>query len=236
MNTLLAGLYWLLLLPLLPWLILQGRRTRSTALRLPEAAGDRHGESGVGSPFTLIIIGESPVAGVGVPHHRDGLGPALAAPLATLIDRRVHWYCHGSNGIRIAALLNDPLQELPERADAVLVMMGVNDTTGLTPVHLWRQHLRRLHQRLYGRFAAPVFFSAVPPMHHFTALPQPLRAIIGLRARLLDRVLASEFQRLDYGRVEGHGLLAEDGFHPSADGFRLMGERLAKALVHDLHQ
>ena len=236
MTALLGGLYWLLLLPLLPWLIIQGRQTRKTALRLPEAAGERQGQAGEGAPFTLIVIGESPVAGVGVAHQRDGLGPALAGPLAARLACRVSWYCHGSNGIRIDQLLADPLHGLPERADTVLVMMGVNDTSGLTPLHQWRRRLGLLRERLHGRFAAPVFFCAVPPMHRFTALPQPLRAVIGLRARLLDRILASTCRRLDYGQVEGSDLLAEDGYHPSAAGFRVIGERLAKALAHDLHQ
>ena len=236
MARLLGGLYWLLILPLLPWLILQGQRTRNTALRLPEADGERHGQTGQGQPFILVIVGESPVAGVGVAHHRDALGPALAGPLADQLNRQVHWYCHGSNGIRIDQLLGDPLHGLPERADAVLVMMGVNDTTGLTSLHHWQRQLGLLQQRLHGRFAAPVRFCAVPPMHRFTALPQPLRMVIGLRARLFDRVLANSCRRLDYGRIEGSDLLAEDGYHPSAAGFRLMGERLAKALSHDLHQ
>ncbi|WP_111657291.1 SGNH/GDSL hydrolase family protein [Isoalcanivorax indicus] len=248
-RTLLCWALVLALLPLLalllPLLALQGRHTRRTALRLPEAEGPSCGQlhppdGAVGPPLHLLIIGESPVAGVGVTHHTDGAGPGMARPLAALSGRSVHWQCHGHNGLRLAGLLARPLPDAPPRADLVLVMMGVNDTTGLTRLRRWRHQLHQLVDTLQQRQpGARIAFAPVPPMHRFTALPQPLRAVIGLRARQLDRVLRQVSARrhcpvLDYGDPSDPALLAEDGYHPSAAGFAAMGERLARQAIEKL--
>jgi len=37
-----------------------------------------------------------------------------------------------------------------------------------------------------------IAFSGLPPMNHFPALPQPLRALFGLRARRIDRSCRSD--------------------------------------------
>lgn len=238
-------LFWALALALLPVLALQGRHTRRTALRLPEADGPQSGTQhppggAAGTPLQLLIIGESPVAGVGVATQADGAGPAMARPLAALSGRSVHWQCHGQNGLRLAALLDRPIPEPPPRADLVLVMMGVNDSTGLTRLGAWRHQLHRLLDVLAQQQpGARLAFAPVPPMHRFTALPQPLRAVIGLRARLLDRALRQVATRrgcpvLDYGDLSDPALLAQDGYHPSAAGFTAMGERLARQAIEKL--
>ncbi|MBZ2189638.1 SGNH/GDSL hydrolase family protein [Alcanivorax sp. JB21] len=242
-------LFWLLALVLLPVLAVQARRTRRTALRLPEADGPRtdqcHPPGGpTGPPLHCLIIGESPVAGVGVQTQADGAGPALAKPLAALTGRSVRWQCHGRNGLRLAALLAQPLPDsVPAHepgADLLLVMMGVNDTTGLTTLRHWRTQLHTLINTLqHLQPAARIAFAPVPPMHRFSALPQPLRAVIGLRARLLDHGLrqvsaARGCPVLDYGDLSDPALLAEDGYHPSAAGFSAMGERLARQAIEKL--
>ena len=75
-----------LLLPLLPLIIRQGKHTRATTLRLPEASGPRQGhcppqtgqtQTGQTQAATperqLLHIGESTVAGVGVRDTGEGL-------------------------------------------------------------------------------------------------------------------------------------------------------------------
>jgi lysophospholipase L1-like esterase len=68
--------------------------------------------------------------------------------------------------------------------------------------------------------------SPVPPMHRFTALPQPLRAYLGWRARALDAALRAHAPRwpgcalLPEPLPVAPGALASDGFHPSAQTYR----------------
>lgn len=241
-----------LLALLLPLLLAQALHTRRTALRLPEAEGPQQGicpasdpapgaDIASAPPFHCLIIGESPVAGVGVTHQAQGIGPALAAPLARLLRRPLHWQCHGRNGLRLRDLLAAPLpDDLPDTPppDLILVMMGVNDTTGLTGLRTWRRQLTALIRLLCARTGLPpqaLAFAPVPPMHRFSALPQPLRAVVGLRAYLLNetlgRICLAEGCLLpDYGNLTEPAFLAEDGYHPSASGFQAMGERLATQL------
>lgn len=108
-----------------------------------------------------------------------------AGPAITSTKPAHHWLAqHGINGIRLQALLDHlkTIQLAP--ADAILLSMGVNDTTGLTPRRRYRQQLLALGAQLPG----PLFLLSVPPMHRFTALPTPLRQLLGWRARQLDAV------------------------------------------------
>lgn len=75
----------LLLAPLLIW---QGRRVRATALRLPEAAGERSLDGGA---LRLLIVGDSSAAGVGAAHQDEALAGCLARSLAAQLGRPVGW-------------------------------------------------------------------------------------------------------------------------------------------------
>lgn len=232
--------FWLLLLVLWPLLLWQARRTRRGTPRLPEAAGPQYDQCGEGPALRLLVIGESPVAGVGVEKQAHGLGPAIAAPLAQRIGGRVHWHCHGTNGLRLAGLLEQPLPaRVPDdhAPDIILIMMGVNDTTALTSLKRWRTELRQLIYTLAPH--ATLCFSPVPPMRHFTALPQPLRYVIGTRAAQLDaclREICTETGTpyLSYGPLQHPSLLARDGYHPSAAGYRAMGDALARQMLEKI--
>jgi len=81
--------YWaglLLCLPLLPFLFLQGRRTRARVRRLPEAPGSSGQTSAGSDPLLLVTVGESTVAGVGLSHHREGFTGWIARRRPTSSD------------------------------------------------------------------------------------------------------------------------------------------------------
>ena len=227
--------FWISTTLLAPLLVWQGQRTRRTTPRLPEAHGDPHGQYGDGEPaWQLLVLGESTAAGVGVTHHQDGLASQLARQLHQQSQRTIGWRSHGINGIRLQAL-QDHLKTIQlAPADAILLSMGVNDTTGLTPRRRYRQQLLALGAQLPG----PLFLLSVPPMHRFTALPTPLRQLLGWRARQLDaiqRKLAAEqpddFIYLSYPAMTDPTLLAEDGYHPGITGYQAMATALAPALT-----
>jgi lysophospholipase L1-like esterase len=227
--------FWISTTLLAPLLVWQGQRTRRTTPRLPEASGEQHGQYGDGEPARrLLVIGESTAAGVGVQHHQDGLASQLARRLQQQSLHTISWHSHGINGIRLQALLeNLKTAELPD-ADVTLLSMGVNDTTGLTPRRRYREQLLTLAARL----PKPLYLLSVPPMHRFTALPSPLRQLLGWRARQLDAVqqqLAQErpddFIYLSYPPMDDPALLAEDGYHPSIKGYQAMATALAPAMA-----
>lgn len=231
--------FWLLLITLAPLLLWQGRRTRRSTLRLPEAKGPHNGSCGTGTVFNIHIIGESPVAGVGVSSQAQGIGPALARPLAALLKQEVHWRCHGYNG----ATLQQLLQALPPLTEAqcVVAMFGVNDVTQLTSLNRWRRQLAALRTAI--NINIPIYFAPVPPMQHFTALPAPLSTWLGLRATLLNKELAKfcanqpHCYLLSYtSTLMASELLACDGYHPSAAGYKKMGADLATLIAKAFRQ
>lgn len=220
----------LIALPLLPFLIAQGRHTRRVTPRLPEAAGPTNGLAGgdySGAALSLLTVGESPVAGVGVTTHEDAITGQLARALASRLRRPVSWRACGKNGVTAREGLEQVLPQVPAQpVDLALVAFGVNDTTAFRPVSRWCEDLHDVLSALDARCQPKlVLLSGVPPIAHFPALPQPLRWVMGLKARTLDMAacaLASARQRtvhvplaLDTRDVT---MMAADGYHPSERG------------------
>ncbi|PZQ42907.1 MAG: lysophospholipase [Ectopseudomonas oleovorans] len=223
------ALWWLATVPLLPLALPLALNTRRTALRLPVAQGEPSG------------VGESTVAGVGVTHFDQSLASCLAAALAERLGRPVRWRACGENGITAPEAHERLLpQALMEPADLALLVFGVNDTTHLTPSKRWLQSLAGMAAAL-GEQGCHVAFSGVPPLQHFSALPWLLRQLMGWRARLLDAELQGLAQRLGalHCRLdlpfEAH-YLAEDGYHPSAMGYRRWADGLAERLTPSLQR
>jgi len=224
--------------PLLPVLFAQGRGVRRRTPRLPDAAGPVEGIiPGAQPALRLLVIGESTVAGIGAATHQTALTGHTAAELARRTGRAVRWRAAGKSGAnaRQAAMLVDALPA--ETADAVVISLGVNDTLRFRPPALWARDIEQLITAIRARVGpAPVLLSPVPPMHSFPALPQPLRSVLGARARLLDGALARLPARLP---AVGHlpmwvdaapHLFCADGFHPSEAGYQAIGGRLAEEL------
>lgn len=231
--------FWLSVVALSPVLAIQALHTRRSTMRLPQASDSTNGQWGTGRATTgLLVTGESTAASVGVSRHSQGLASQLALQLHERSGQTVAWHTLGVNGIRLEDLLaylaDRPLPEV----DHILVSVGVNDTTGLTPRRHYRTRLTSLVERLQqAQPAISVSLLAVPPVHRFTALPVPLRQLLGWRARQLDhqhRQLAASrpgLNYLHYPALEDQALLAEDGYHPSASGYRAMAAALAEQLL-----
>jgi len=222
----------------LPLLLPQALWIKRTALRLPDAAAPWHGlieGAATAQPLRLLLLGESTVSGVGVASQSDALAGQLAAQLAASWGRSVQWQAVGCNGADAQACLHDLLpQVVAQRWDLVLLVLGVNDTTHLTSRRKWRTHLNQLFSGL-ADCGERVLVSGVPPLGHFSALPQPLRGWFGLRAGLMDadmqRIAAQSgvlYLPLDLPFESAY--LAEDGFHPSAAGY----QRWAAGIVAQL--
>ncbi len=231
----------LIALPLLPLLIAQGRAARRRIPRLPEATGASFGVAGGdgrGAPFRLLAIGESPVAGVGVQTQAQTITACLAEALAVQLGRPVAWRAYGRNGATVRDAVDGLLACVPRQpVDLALVAFGVNDSTTFRMPRAWRNDMCSLLDALATRCnPALIVLAGVPPMGHFTSLPQPLRGVLGLKASVLDRslhTLASSRPgtlhvplELDPRLPE---LMAEDGYHPSAAGCRIWAGQLLKA-------
>ncbi|MDN6319848.1 MAG: SGNH/GDSL hydrolase family protein [Marinobacter sp.] len=232
-------LYPLSTLALAPVLIGQGRYVRRVTPRLPEPEGERQGVAGEGPELRLLILGDSAAAGVGVGNQQDALSGQLVRELAT--DHCVHWRVLAETGRTVASVLAALNAAPEEHYDVVLVSVGVNDVTGRTSTRQWLAFLHELSDRLInGLGASCVLLTAIPPMHLFPALPQPLRWYLGMRARqlngLMESVCSSRGSRercLEYLSVSfplKPGFMASDGFHPGQDAYRVWATHSAAAI------
>ncbi|MFL9880028.1 SGNH/GDSL hydrolase family protein [Herbaspirillum rhizosphaerae] len=233
-------------LPLLPWLLAQGKRTRRITPRMPEAAGERHGicvpaqpVSPEATPYSLLAIGESPVAGVGVVTQEQAITAQLAHNLALRWQRPVSWIAFGKNGATVADAIRDVAPQLPNgKVNVVLIAFGVNDSTAFRSSARYRADLATLTQLVQQRLHPDLLVIAgVPPLRLFPALPQPLRHVLGLKADTLSdaaKALASATPQTIFVPVESNArdrsLMAVDGYHPSTSGVILWAEQLAAAI------
>ena len=117
-------LYQLARLLLAPILLTQGRYVRQIALALPEAAGPRAGVSGSGLPVTLLVLGDSAAAGVGVATQEEALLGQVVAPLAH--HYTVQWQLIARTGATTAGTLKHLQKVVTGRFDVAVISLGVN--------------------------------------------------------------------------------------------------------------
>lgn len=218
-----------------PLLLLQGLYVRRVTPRLPEPDGPRRGEAGQGAPLRLLIAGDSAAAGVGAQDQSEALAGHLVAALAGHFQ--LSWALEAKTGNTTAQALAH-LESLPAQPfDVVVTSLGVNDLTGGVRLRDWLAQQARLVELLRDKFGARhVFLSALPPMHLFPALPQPLRWYLGTRAARFNqhlgewapaqsrcRFLAPEFA-LDVAHM------ASDGFHPGPPAYAQWAKHLASEI------
>lgn len=224
-----------------PLLVVQGRRVRTTALRLPEAGGPRAVE---GSALRLLIVGDSSAAGVGVAHQDEALAGQLARALAERLGQPVGWQLVATSGHRSEdALAALDAAEL-SAADVLVTALGVNDVVGQVATHRWVAALHRIHALAVARAGVRLaVHCGAPPMQAFPLLPQPLRWFFGQQAAgynaALRRAVAGQPGRrvvLLPGsmRQNAAALMAADGFHPGPAGYALWARALGDQIVTDL--
>ncbi|HSH88666.1 MAG TPA: SGNH/GDSL hydrolase family protein [Ramlibacter sp.] len=217
-----------------PVLLPQAKWAQRTALRLPEAAGPREGVAGVGDVKTsVLVVGDSSAAGVGVADQAQALALPLAQAVAARVDAAVRWQLVAQSGLNTSELIELIRQVKPGPADVAVVVVGVNDVTSQTPATAFATELAALVRVVP---ATKFLFCGVPPMHLFSALPQPLRWYLGRHARLLDAAMH------EWCEGQGHGycasdlstdprMLADDGYHPGPLLYPQWASHLAKVVV-----
>ncbi len=227
----------------MPLLLPQALWVKRTALRLPDAAPPWQGRALPAQQnalsedaLRLLVLGESTVAGVGVAEQGLALSGQLAQQWATDQQRPVDWVACGRNGARARDCLSDLVPTvLDQHWDMVVIVLGVNDTTHLTSRPRWRREIGCMLER-FAAVSRRQVLTAVPPLAHFHALPQPLRGWFGLRSGLLDRDLRQVAANagavhIAFDLPMEARYLADDGYHPSAQGYQLWAQGIVRQLA-----
>lgn len=226
----------------IPFLIPQALYVRRTAPRFEGASGPDRGTTGEGSPLRLHAVGDSIIAGVGASDYSRALIGRTAEALSTRLERTVDWSARGRIGARSADLLADLIGRMePDPADVVLVSVGVNDVTGLRTTTAWVRNLQSIIGRLREHSPdAIIAFAGLPPLSVFPVLPQPLRAVIGLRGRTFDEAaldVVSQHERVVHVPINieiSPEQFADDGFHPSEESYIDFGAAVADAVIAEI--
>jgi lysophospholipase L1-like esterase len=230
---------------LLPVVFAQGLYVKRVTPRLPDAGGPNEGIVAGSTPtFRLIMLGESTVAGIGAPTHEFALTGQTAKAFARLSGRAVHWLALGRSGANARIALAELAPKLSgKRADAVVIALGVNDTTGLISVKRWKEDIRKLVVAIRKELGdVKIIISGPPPLGSFPAFPKLLKLFLGARSRLLDQglsQLAPTMHNIVHAPMikELHDLhFCEDKFHPSTAGYATWGEYLSHYLSENSGQ
>lgn len=228
-------------LALSPLLVVQALHARRSVPVLPEPAGPRSGAVGRGAPLSLLVIGDSSAAGVGVQRQSQALAGPLARRVAEATGTRVHWRLLARSGVTTAQAMDLLRREGPVQADVAVVVTGVNDVVEQVSSHRAVRAREALADELRNRCGVRhVVFAALPPVHQFPGLPRPLRWIAGADACRHDRALADwaasrrDVSHADWGLQLNRGVMAEDGFHPGAPAYRQCATMLARHVINQI--
>ena len=205
---------------------------RARALRLPEAAGARSGTLGHGPALSVLIIGDSSAAGVGVDLQDTALAGQMTQALARTYS--VTWHLHAKTGATTTSTLAT-LHAIPDqRFDVAVQALGVNDVTSGKTLRRWRQEQEQLVRALQQRHGIRDFWiTGMPPMGRFPLLPNPLRWVLGRQAARFDRAQrarcagADHLHYLPVTMEIDASTMAEDGFHPGPQVYAAWGQQAA---------
>ena len=196
----------------------------------------------------LVLLGDSSALGVGVDRLEDTVGGQLAHLLAEgdastgTGPRRVHLSSVGVSGSRSTDLATQVARALlGDRPDVAVVLIGANDVTSLRQPGEAAAYLGVAVHRL-REAGVEVVVGTCPDLGAVRALAQPLRQVTGWWGRHVARAQA-EAARNAGGRVvdlaaetgpvfrADSGTLCHDGYHPSADGYRVWAHALLPAVA-----
>lgn len=218
----------LAILPIAPFLYVQGLITRWKVGVLPDAHGPT-GVSGIGEDeASLLVIGESTVAGLGARTHELALGGQFARGLSERIRKSVRWTVIGKNGVTARRTIDELWPLVPPRQyDYVLLGIGGNDVMKLSSPKKWRRDMIELIATVrHANPDAVIFISNCPMIVYSPVLPQPIKGILWELSKMHNANIVDFTSRMDRVyyfpqpvEIEADNFWA-DGIHPSEQGYR----------------
>lgn len=196
-------------------------------------------------PLRLTLLGDAAALGVGVDTVDETIGGQLAALLADTggdVRRRVELSSVAVAGSRSADLATQVARALVgARPDVAVILIGAGDVTGLRRPGEAAAHLSAAVRRLRDA-GVEVVVGTCPDLAACRAFAPPLRQLVGWHGRRIARAQAAAAHTagadvVDLAAEAGPvfradaGALCFDGFHPSADGYRIWAHALYPAVA-----
>ncbi len=190
----------------------------------------------------MLIFGAGLSVGWGVTTHDLALPGFLARTLATETERGIdvdlvsHPDTHSGDALgRLKALRL-------WRYDAIVIVLGVNESISLVSSKVWERDLETMLAELPGSIAVPVAVTGVQGIRSIPVYNSPLGSIANAHATALNRVTARICARMDNASFVPlpNFALPSRGRHRTPDIFaesaRLIAASLAPALAVPRHQ
>src|SRR5689334_1870252 len=194
----------------------------------------------------LVLLGDSAAIGVGVEWLSETVGGQLARLLAEGTpetgQRHVLLSSVGVAGSRSTDLATQVARALlGDRPDVAVVLIGAQDATGLRSAEESAAHLGDAVRRL-REAGVQVVVGTCPDLGAVRSIAPPLRQLTGWVGRRVARAQAAAVTGaggvvVDLAEETGAvfradaGTLCYDGFHPSADGYRVWAHALYPAVL-----
>jgi lysophospholipase L1-like esterase len=192
----------------------------------------------------LVLLGDAAALGVGVEWLADTVGGQLARLLSEEngAARHVLLSSVGVAGSRCTDLATQVARALlGERPDVAVILIGANDAVGFRRAEEAAEHLGDAVRRLRAA-GVQVVVGTCPDLGAVRAIAPPLRQVAGWLGRRVARAQTRAVQDaggivVDLGAETGPvfradaGTLCYDGFHPSADGYRVWAHALFPAVA-----
>lgn len=241
-------------IPLLPIMYVQAKNIRKKVPKLPEATGFSGKctiDPNSSEKLTLLSLGESTVAGIGVDTHEEGFTGTFAQTLAEEIQNNIDWKVYAKSGYTAKMVLQKLVPQISEQnPDIILIGLGGNDSFTLNRPWTWKKDIRNLIEALKSRFPeANLVFANMPPIKEFPAFTSLIKFVIGNLAEILGHELKSletsyeklvvfdEIITLDiwsnrYQLAIDPALYFSDGVHPSKLTYQTWAKDIAIRFSH----
>ena len=199
---------------------------------------------GTGEPLEMVMLGDSTVAGLGAESVEDSLVLQTAQRAATAAGRPVHARGLGISGSRTVDLRDDQIPLIDPATDVVVIVIGSNDATHLTP--FWTFDEQTASMLSAARRQAPdaaIVLGGIPLFGEARALDEPLRSVVDGYASVLRRVqrrVASDTAGVTFVNIAAEAsprfvgvpdAMSRDGFHPGATGYGFWADALGPAVA-----
>ncbi len=201
--------------------------------RIPKLAppGENRGSSGAGKrTIRIVTLGESTVAGLGMPSHNAAFTGLFAKHLSERLGAFVEWEACAQNGLMIdnaEALYSRTVQT--KNPDVILLAFGGNEAFRGRSPHRFTRDLRTLLTNLRDR--SPLAFIVLltpPPVEILPVLPWILQLPLGMFTTMYHRILLTmhnpqqriiyageRFTLLEAQKRIGRNAPVIDGIHPT---------------------
>ena len=212
----------------------------------PPFADGRYGPP-TGIADRVVVIGDSGAAGLGAPDPEHTMGAVLARGWVVATGRPVRLATTAVVGARTRDLPNQLARVLPLRPNVALIVIGANDVTHFDAGRTTARMLGAVVAELVAA-GADVVVGTCPNVGASPHAPKLLGMVGTAMATRLARMQDEEVRRaggipvplaqlLDPAfDVFADRMFAEDGFHPSGEGYVAAGLLLLEGLLESYGQ